>query len=156
MSADVELAVVDAAAPEAQRAMTEYLAELARRLPGGFEAPTAFDDAAVRFNPPHGVFVVGRGDAGAVVACGAVDLLDDETAEIKRMWVSPTRRGSGLGKRLLSFLEDEARRAGRSVVVLDTNGTLAEAIAMYRSSGYVEVDRYNDNPYAEHWFRKDI
>jgi hypothetical protein len=41
-------------------------------------------------------------------------------------------------------------------VVLDTNGSLGEAIALYRRSGYRDIERYNDNPYAEHWFAKDL
>ena len=72
------------------------------------------------------------------------------------MWVSRQRRGLGLGKRLLAYLEAEIREAGRSIVVLDTNRTLTEAIAMYRSCGYESVDRYNDNPYAQLWFSKPL
>jgi GNAT superfamily N-acetyltransferase len=147
--------VVDAGSAEAQAAMGEYLAELARRFPDGFSAPGALEEAAVRYNPPNGVFLVGRVD-GAVVACGGLDFLDDETAEVKRMWVSPAQRGSGVGRALLARLEAEAAAAGRTAVVLDTNGTLAEALALYRSAGYVEIERYNDNPYAEHWFRTSL
>jgi len=61
-----------------------------------------------------------------------------------------------MGKRLLARLEELARVSGRTRVVLDTNGVLLPAIAMYRSSGYIDIDRYNDNPYAEHWFAKDL
>ena len=53
-------------------------------------------------------------------------------------------------------LEGEARRTGRSRVVLDTNEALTEAIAMYRASGYVAIERYNENPYAHHWFAKAL
>jgi ribosomal protein S18 acetylase RimI-like enzyme len=82
--------------------------------------------------------------------------LDDETAEIKRMWISAEVRGRGLGKRLLARLEDEVRAGGRSAVLLDTNGALTEAIAMYESAGYRATTRYNDNPYAERWFSKRL
>ena len=41
-------------------------------------------------------------------------------------------------------------------VVLDTNETLDEAIAMYERAGYARIDRYNDNPYAHHWFGKSV
>lgn len=147
--------VVDGGSVEARYAMTQYFDELARRFPGGFDPGDALDEAATRYNPPTGLFVVAR-DGEATIACGALELLDDDVAEIKRMWVSSTHRGIGLGKRLLAHLEDEARRAGRSTVILDTNGTLAEAIAMYTSSGYSPRDRYNDNPYAQHWFTKEL
>jgi GNAT superfamily N-acetyltransferase len=89
-----------------------------------------------------------------VVGCGGLQWIDDATVEIKRMWVDPTRRGIGLGKRLLGFLESEARSAGRRRVILDTNESLTQAISMYRALGYHAIERYNDNPYAHHWFEK--
>ena len=148
-------AVVDGGATEARWAMSRYFDELAARFPGGFDPGNALEEAAARYRPPTGVFVVARLD-DETVGCGAVDLLDDTTAEIKRMWIAPTRRGTGLGKRLLARLEEEVRRAGRSTVILDTNGSLTEAIAMYQACGYVVTTRYNDNPYAEHWFTKAV
>jgi ribosomal protein S18 acetylase RimI-like enzyme len=72
------------------------------------------------------------------------------------MWVSPDARGLGLGRRLLGELERAAREHGVRVVRLETNGTLHEAIAMYRSSGYAEVPAFNDEPYAHHWFEKRL
>lgn len=152
---DVDFAIVDAASNEARGALTQYFDELDRRFPLGFEPGDAVDDAAVQLNPPHGLFLVAGRD-GVTLGCGALSFLDDDTAEIKRMWINPQSRGLGLGTRLLSRLEDESRRAGRTNIVLDTNGTLTEAIAMYRASGYVDVDAYNDNPYADHWFAKTL
>ena len=80
----------------------------------------------------------------------------ETTSEVKRMWVSPTTRGRGLAKRLLAELEEETRSSGRLVVVLDTNATLTEAIRLYERQGFVAIARYNDNPYAHHWFRKQL
>ena len=152
---DVTFSVVPAGSPEARWAMSQYFEELATRFPGGFDPGEALEEAPARYEPPNGTFVLVR-RGGGTVGCGALDLLDDETAEVKRMWVSPTCRGLGLGRRLLAHLEDEARRHGRSTVVLDTNASLTEAIAMYESSGYVRTARYNDNPYAQRWFRKSL
>jgi hypothetical protein len=42
------------------------------------------------------------------------------------------------------------------VLRLETNGSLAEAISLYRTSGYREVDAFNDEPYAHHWFEKTL
>jgi GNAT superfamily N-acetyltransferase len=151
----VTFSAVDAGSIQARWAMSQYFEELARRFPGGFASGGALDEAAARYNPPTGLFVV-AGEAGETIGCGALDLLDETTAEIKRMWVSPQRRGIGLGRRLLAHLEGEVRRAGRSTVVLDTNGSLTEAIAMYQACGYVPIRPYNDNPYAEHWFAKTL
>jgi ribosomal protein S18 acetylase RimI-like enzyme len=68
--------------------------------------------------------------------------------------VAPEARGLGLGRRLLLELERRAREAGARVVRLETNRSLKEAIHLYRSSGYREVARFNDGPYAHHWFEK--
>jgi hypothetical protein len=55
---------------------------------------------------------------------------------------------------MLRHLESLAAADGNTVVRLDTNPTLTDAIAMYLRAGYVEIERYNDNPYAGHWFEK--
>ena len=151
----VTFTVVDAGSRAARWAMRQYFDELDRRFDGGFVAGDALDEAAHLYNPPTGAFVVAAVD-DRTVGCGAVLHLDETTAEIKRMWVSPTTRGLGIGRRLLARLEDEVRAAGRTTVVLDTNGALTEAIAMYGAAGYDPADRYNDNPYAQHWFRKTL
>jgi hypothetical protein len=62
--------------------------------------------------------------------------------------------GLRLAPGIMSDLEDRARAGGASVVRLDTNGTLTEAISLYRSLGYAEIPAYNDEPYAHHWFEK--
>jgi ribosomal protein S18 acetylase RimI-like enzyme len=152
---EVTFSVVDAASDRARWAMAQYFEELNARFPDGFDYGTAFDEAAVGLNPPNGAFVVVT-DAGDLVGCGGIQFLASDTADIKRMWVSSQRRGLGLGKRLLAYLEDEIQASGRSTVVLDTNQSLTEAIAMYRSSGYEPIDRYNDNPYAQLWFAKSL
>jgi GNAT superfamily N-acetyltransferase len=72
------------------------------------------------------------------------------------MWIHPDWRGLGLGGRMLTRLEAVARTLGRTRVVLDTNETLTEAIAMYERAGYHPIERYSDNPYAHHWFAKDL
>src|SRR5690606_22809221 len=77
-------------------------------------------------------------------------------AEIKRMWVDPGVRGLGVGRRLLHELESRAAARGVSIVRLETNRSLREAIALYRSAGYVEVEPFNDEPYAHHWFEKRL
>jgi GNAT superfamily N-acetyltransferase len=135
--------------------MTEYFAELAARFPAGFEPGDALDEAVTSLNPPRGVFVLALVE-DEPAGCGGAQFLDGETAEVKRMWVSPVHRGVGLGRRLLAHLEGEARRAGRRRIVLDTNASLTEAINLYRSCGYAPTDRYNANPYADRWFVKEL
>lgn len=151
----VEFGVVDPADPEARAAVGHYVDELARRFDAGFDLDTTLplDDDALR--APSGLLVLARlhGDA---VGVGGLKLLDGGVGEIKRVWVSPSARGIGLGRRLLTELESRARDHGCARVRLDTNRTLTEAIALYRSAGYREVDRFNDEPYAHHWFVKDL
>jgi len=149
----VTFSIVDAASGQAHWAMAQYFGELDARFTDGFDPGDAFDEAAVLMNPPNGAFVVAT-YADEVAACGGIQFLDSDAAEIKRMWVDPRRRGLGLGKRLLTHLESEIRASGRSSVVLDTNKSLTEAITMYRSCGYEPIARYNDNLYAQLWFGK--
>jgi len=152
---EVTFTVVDVTSERAHWAMGQYFDELSRRFPHGFDAEGAFDDAPITLNPPHGLFVLASaGDD--VVACGGIQFLDQETAEIKRMWVDPMRRGVGVGRRLLHQLETEVRDSGRARVILDTNDALTEAIAMYGRLGYTPIERYNDNPYATRWFEKSV
>lgn len=142
-------------ASEAVAAVRRYFAELGARFPGGFDPGDAATSDVAGMAPPRGGFLVAR--AGEeVVACGGVQPHTATVGEVKRMWVDPDWRGLGLGGRMLSALEDEARALGYPTVYLDTNGTLSEAIAMYRRAGYHSIDRYNDNPYAQHWFAKSL
>jgi GNAT superfamily N-acetyltransferase len=152
-TADVVFSRVDAGSRDARWALKQYFDELDRRFDNGFKTDEALDEATPSFNPPSGLFVLAmRGDD--VVGCGGVQWIDDATGEIRRMWVDSARRGIGLGKRLLGHLEGEVQSSGRGRVLLDTNARLPEAIAMYRALGYRDIERYNDNPYAHHWFEK--
>ncbi len=146
---------VDPRSEDARTAMAAYFAELDARFPGGFDPGDALDEGADPLAPPDGTFLVGR-EGGRVVACGGVQTIGDGIGEIKRMWVDPSRRGRGLGGRLLAELEARSAALGHRSVRLDTNGELLEAIALYLRSGYAEIERYNDNPYAERFFEKPL
>src|SRR5690606_14512163 len=100
-------------------------------------------------------FLVARLD-GKPVGCGGVKKLEPGVGEIKRMWIAPEVRGIGLSRLLLTAIEEEARKLGVATIRLDTNRTLAEARALYAKTGYREIARYNDNPYADHWFQKTL
>jgi GNAT superfamily N-acetyltransferase len=153
-AAAVRFSEVEPTSPPAHAALQQYFDELDRRFPTGFAASTGGgDNDAVALTAPHGAFVLLH-DGDDVIGCGGVQRFDDQTAEVKRMWVHTEWRGCGLGRRMLEHLEAIARRQGRSRVLLDTNATLTEAIAMYERAGYRAVDRYNDNPYAQCWFEK--
>ncbi|MCS3782094.1 bifunctional helix-turn-helix transcriptional regulator/GNAT family N-acetyltransferase [Tsukamurella ocularis] len=146
---------VDAMSAAAQFAARAYYAELGQRLQDGFDPGLggAVRDAAI--TPPAGLLLVATLRA-ETVGCGALAFQDGGFAEVKRVWAAPSVRGLGLGRRIMADLEDRARAAGARTVRLDTNGNLTEAIGLYRKLGYREVERYNDNPYAHHWFAKDL
>jgi GNAT superfamily N-acetyltransferase len=135
--------------------LASYFDELAKRFPGGFKASSGHTTSDHELVPPKGAFLVAR-LAGKPVGCGALRLLDMATGEVKHMWVDPEARGHGVGRALLSSLEEVARSLGCSVVRLDTSSHLPEAVALYRSAGYSEIGAYNDNPYAHHWFEKGL
>ncbi|MER7465269.1 GNAT family N-acetyltransferase [Streptomyces sp. NPDC097981] len=113
------------------------------------------DDPADGLVPPTGRFVVGRLD-GTPLACGGIRLLDPATAELTRVYVDPTARGTGGGAALLAALEEEARTLGAERVRLDTRSDLVEARALYARHGYAEIPAYNTGQYAEHWFEKPL
>jgi DNA-binding MarR family transcriptional regulator/GNAT superfamily N-acetyltransferase len=154
-AATISLEPVPAGSPDAVGAVRRYFAELDERFPGGFDPGDAATSDVAGMSPPDGVFLVGRVD-GEVMACGGVQRHRRTIGEIKRMWISPEWRGVGLGARVLAALEDRARQLGYREVYLDTNGTLLEAIAMYRRAGYRAIERYNDNPYAQAWFARPV
>jgi GNAT superfamily N-acetyltransferase len=104
---------------------------------------------------PRGLVLIAR-KVGEPVGCGAVKLLELDLAEIKRMWVAESVRGDGFGGRMLDALETKAVEAGKSVARLETNRMLSAAVAMYRNHGYREVPAFNDEPFGDHWFEKQL
>lgn len=154
-AAMVEVAQVDPGDPLARYCLQAYFAELDSRFETGFDPAPSIpaDEEAMR--PPAGLFLVAslRGDP---IGCGALKFHSDQPAYLKRMWVAESARGLGVGRRLLGELERRALEHGAAKIWLETNKSLAEAISLYRSAGYVEVAPFNDEPYAHHWFEKQL
>src|SRR5262245_42377884 len=149
----VRFAVEKPSSADAQWCLTEYFKELEARFERGFDPALTLSADAHELTPPAGAFFIARLH-GRPIGCGALKLHGRGPAELKRMWIAADARGLGLGRRLLHELEQHARRAGASAVRLETNRALREAIALYRRTGYVEVDAFNAEPYAHHWFEK--
>src|SRR3954447_15989677 len=151
----VDVAVEDPRGDAARFCLDAYAAEMDATFANGFDPARSRAVEPEALVPPAGLLLVARLH-GEPIACGALKLPAGEPAEIKRLWVAPAARGLGVGRRVLSDLEAHARRAGADVVHLDTNRALRAATSLYRSSGYVEVARFNDEPYADHWFSKRL
>jgi GNAT superfamily N-acetyltransferase len=155
ISAMVEIAPIDPAHPQARHCINEYFAELNRRFDAGFDPTQSISADEDELRPPAGLLLVAR-LRGEPIGCGALKFHDDAPTELKRMWVAKSARGLGVGRRLLSELEKRAAENGARTVRLETNRSLVEAISLYRSAGYVEVAPFNSEPYAHHWFERDL
>lgn len=101
------------------------------------------------FEPPHGLYLLAYDERDRPVATGGWRTQDrndegysDGDAELKRMFVIPEGRGTGLARRILAALEEDARAAGRIRMVLETGDRQPEAIALYASSGYAPCEKF--------------
>ena len=112
------------------------------------------------FEPPAGVFVVVEDDEGRPVGCGGIRLITDGARgrryEVKHLYLAPETRGRGWGRLLLDDLERRAVAFGARELVLDTHHSLEAAGGLYASSGFVQVEPYNDNPNASRWYAKPV
>lgn len=151
----IEVDVEDPRHLDARYCIGAYFAELGRRFDSGFDAARSLPASDEELTPPAGLLLVARLHA-APVGCAALKLHAQQPAEVKRMWVAESVRGLGLGRRLLTAVEDHARIHGVGTLRLETNRALTEAIDLYRSAGYREVPAFNDEAFADHWFEKQL
>src|SRR3984893_10406096 len=151
----VQITVADPTSQDARWCIEQYFTELGQRFEPGFDPTLGISAHEHELVPPAGLLLVAR-LREEPVGCGALKFHENTVGALKRMWVAPRARGLGLGRRLLEALELKAREAGMTVIHLETNGTLIEAIELYRHSGYQEVEAFNDEPYAHHWFEKRL
>jgi DNA-binding MarR family transcriptional regulator/GNAT superfamily N-acetyltransferase len=149
----VEIRPVDPSHADARQCLRSYFAELDRRSDTPFDPATGSTAEPHELRPPAGILLVAY-LGGVPIGCGALKHHTGAPSDIKRMWVAESARGLGIGRRLLEELEARAAEHGDRSVRLETNAALTEAIALYRSAGYVEVPAFNDEPFAHHWFEK--
>lgn len=135
--------------------LNEYYAELGRRFSTGFDVNLSCDPQATDMIAPRGAFLVAFSD-GLPIGCVGVKGNGGPIAEIKRLWIAPSARGLGLAKRLMTLAEERAQTLGIQILRLDTNSVLPEAIRLYQSTGWKEIDRFNDDPYPDHFFEKTL
>lgn len=151
----VETAQEDPRGASARACLAAYYAELAARLPGGFDVGRSRDPDAADMIHPRGSFRVAHAD-GLPVGCVGLKRMAADWAEVKRLWVAPEARGLGLAHRLMAEIETDAHALGFTLLRLDTNSALGEAAAFYRRSGWREIERFNDDPYPDIFFEKAL
>jgi ribosomal protein S18 acetylase RimI-like enzyme len=145
---------------DAHDVLTAYYEDIVSRF-FGRPATRAEVDQAMREGPSDDLtgrtgvlFVVFEGSTA--LGCGGVRFVDATIAELTRVWIAPHARGRGLGSRLVRRLEGIAVEAGRTSVRLDTRDDLVEARALYARLGYVDVEPFNDDPYAHHFLGREL
>jgi DNA-binding MarR family transcriptional regulator/predicted GNAT family acetyltransferase len=149
----LEIRPADPDSGEALFCLQAYFDELATRIPGldtaVFQVP---DPAADSYRPPRGRCLVAWSD-DLPVGCVSLRPLDGPVAEVKRLWVHDSARGQGLARRLMTAIEDQARGMGLTLLKLDSNSALTEALALYRASGWTPTAPYTGAP-ADIWLEK--
>ena len=132
---------------EARTLFTEYSAWLGVNLCfQNFEKELAELPGA--YVPPTGRLLLAK-ENDRVAGCVALRKIEEGTGEMKRLYVRPEFRGQGLGRTLTEAIIAAAREAGYQRLRLDTlPGKMDRAIAMYRSFGFRDIEKYYDNPYS--------
>ena len=97
------------------------------------------------YAPPSGRLLLAK-IAGVAVGCAALRRIDDQSCEMKRMFVSPAAQRRGVGRALAAELIRQARVQRYASMFLDTSIRQTEALTLYRSLGFVEVEPYYDTP----------
>jgi DNA-binding MarR family transcriptional regulator/GNAT superfamily N-acetyltransferase len=153
--AAVQIVAIDPEHDDARSCLDRYTEELNRRSDRAFDPAVGATARPDEVRPPAGEFFVAYLH-GEPIGCGAVKHHPDAPAEVKRMWIAPRARGLGLGRRLLGTLESCARDAGASVARIETNSDLTQALTLYTSAGWTQVEPFNDEPYADRWLEKPL
>jgi GNAT superfamily N-acetyltransferase len=148
MNGDLQFRAVPAGSGDAVDLVGAMVAEMRELYDGlDLDAPDMPKAGPAELGPPGGVYLVGY-RSGIPVCGGGLKRLPDGACEIKRMYVVPEARRSGIARALLAALEDEARALGYRIARLDTGSRQPHAQAFYEASGYRRVENFNNNPAA--------
>jgi putative acetyltransferase len=103
-----------------------------------------------KYAPPKGALLLAKSSTGEAIGCVGLRPLDlESTSEMKRLYVSPAGRGTGVGRALAEGTVIEAKRLGYGKMVLDTLGPMTTALKPYRGLGFKDIEAYYHNPLAD-------
>lgn len=141
--------ITEAHGAEHLSAVRELFSEYAASLPfslcfQGFEKELA--TLPGRYAPPSGRLLVAYEGKKAMGCVALREIGPGPICEMKRLYVRPAARGTGLGRRLTERIIDEGRAAGYERMRLDTSHDMIAARTLYESLGFTHIDRYNDDP----------
>lgn len=105
-------------------------------------------DIQIQYGAPNGCLLLVN-DGELTVGCVGVRRWEGDIAELKRMYLRPSTRGQGMGRRLLDSALEHARQLGYRSIRLDTLPGMEAAIALYREAGFKEIPAYRDNPFPD-------
>ncbi len=145
----------DYASDMATYCLNAYAEEISQRVSSVFTLEDSGEPDLWQMKHPHGTFVIARLE-DLPVGCVGIKGEGGGFGEVKRMWITPAARGLGLGRKLMTYAENASRALGISTLRLDTNSVLSEAVGLYQSMGWVEIDPFNDNPYPDKFFEKQL
>lgn len=128
----------------ARRLVEEYAASLGTDL-GFQDFAQEIESLPLHYGPPHGCFLLAE-QQGAFVACGALREFAAGVCEMKRLYVAPQARGTGLGRVLAEALIVQARLLGYERMVLDTLPSMGAAQRLYVALGFKAIAPYRHNP----------
>lgn len=131
-----------------------FFRDIAARYPG-WEPASSQAVVPSDLAPPDGIWLVAYRD-GRAIGCGGLQRFDDETGEVRRIFLEQTERGRGTGRRLLGELEGHARRLGYKRVRLTTGDGQPEALGLFQSVGYREISPFTDGVFTRHWMENAI
>ena len=156
----IVISVASPTSAEAQVVSTRYYADLVgryHRRPATHEevldAEAGYPDGDLV--APTGILLLAR-QGLAVLGCAGMRVGPEAIGEVTRVFVESTARGRGLGRLLMEELERNSLEMGIRTLRLDTRSDLIEARGLYASLGFVEGRAHNADPYATHWFRKEL